>query len=322
MDALRAGLQENSPAILPNIDELVSPIAVRAEHIYAEIIDADFLRLIRKLPVATNAEPIHHDLVSKRMTAMNDRISLEEGKRAALPSDAAQAPVMLTDEQRGAIEWAAGRAHVASLGKPIDGMEGQRWRVLNDLFRAAPVATAAAAQPAPSCDPADVCAGCRCEYGATYGAPDSAAQPDEQAKADRDLTLYGESFMVDGKHVSLERITRLFRDTARQPGAMLIAGEARMSDAARDVFAERARQVNEEGWDTAHDDRHVTFSLSQAAACYAFHACGVYAGSCPVLWPWDYEHRKPTTPRRDLVKAGALILAEIEHIDRTEGKAQ
>lgn len=41
----------------------------------------------------------------------------------------------MTDEQIEAIEWAAGRAHVASLGKPIAGVEGRRWRVLRDLLR-------------------------------------------------------------------------------------------------------------------------------------------------------------------------------------------
>jgi hypothetical protein len=41
----------------------------------------------------------------------------------------------LTDGQREAIEWAAGRAHVEALGKPIDGPEGKRWRTLSDMFR-------------------------------------------------------------------------------------------------------------------------------------------------------------------------------------------
>jgi Lar family restriction alleviation protein len=53
----------------------------------------------------------------------------------ALPRVAAT--VALTDEQREAIEWAAGRAHVEALGKPIDGDEGKRWRLLSDMFRAA-----------------------------------------------------------------------------------------------------------------------------------------------------------------------------------------
>lgn len=52
---LCTGPLENSLAVLPYVDELVSPVAVRAERIDAEIIDADFLRLIRKLPMATNA---------------------------------------------------------------------------------------------------------------------------------------------------------------------------------------------------------------------------------------------------------------------------
>lgn len=36
------------------------------------------------------------------------------------------------------------------------------------------------------------------------------------------------------------------------------------------------------------------------------------------VWPWDESWWKPTNRRRDLVKAGALILAEIERLDRAE----
>lgn len=38
-------------------------------------------------------------------------------------------------------------------------------------------------EPASSCDPADVCAGCRCKYGACYRAPDQAEQPSEDKRA-------------------------------------------------------------------------------------------------------------------------------------------
>jgi hypothetical protein len=34
------------------------------------------------------------------------------------------------------------------------------------------------------------------------------------------------------------------------------------------------------------------------------------------IWPWDRKWWKPTDRRRDLVKAAALILAEIERLDR------
>ena len=97
-----------------------------------------------------------------------------------------------------------------------------------------------------------------------------------------------------------------------------------MKDAARDVLAERRRQVEVEGWTTAHDDgANDVAAMADAAACYAMHAgqmlARAYSTPClqpHSLWPWDASWWKPTTPRRDLVKAGALILAEIERIDR------
>lgn len=36
----------------------------------------------------------------------------------------------------------------------------------------------------------------------------------------------------------------------------------------------------------------------------------------PVSWPWDFQWFKPSDDRRNLVKAGALILAELERLDR------
>lgn len=100
-----------------------------------------------------------------------------------------------------------------------------------------------------------------------------------------------------------------------------------MTDAARDVLAERYRQVTAEGWTPAHDDEHTGCSLAVAAACYALFAAADNSDSADAwiqewrktarcLWPYDKEWQKTTTPRRDLVKAGALILAEIERLDR------
>ena len=37
------------------------------------------------------------------------------------------------------------------------------------------------------------------------------------------------------------------------------------------------------------------------------------------LWPWAAEWWKPKDCRRNLVRAGALILAEIERLDRKNG---
>ncbi|WP_256704453.1 hypothetical protein [Burkholderia pseudomallei] len=95
------------------------------------------------------------------------------------------------------------------------------------------------------------------------------------------------------------------------------AGEARLTDAARDMLAERRRQVEAEGWTPEHDDQYQHGAIALAAACYAANAGGVaWADPLPSFWPWMHNWWKPTTPRRDLVKAGALILAELERLDR------
>lgn len=100
--------------------------------------------------------------------------------------------------------------------------------------------------------------------------------------------------------------------------------------AAADVLAERQRQVTTEGWSPKHDDQYKNTELAFAASCYAFHAAaaswdlednGIPYDSHPVpkQWPWEPSWWMPTDARRDLVKAGALILAEIERIDRAAG---
>lgn len=93
---------------------------------------------------------------------------------------------------------------------------------------------------------------------------------------------------------------------------------AAMSTAARDVLAERRRQVESEGWTPEHDDQHSSGEMAVAAMCYAAEATGHLTDSgLARLWPWPHVWWKPTTPRRDLVKAAALILAEIERLDRS-----
>lgn len=85
------------------------------------------------------------------------------------------------------------------------------------------------------------------------------------------------------------------------------------TQAALDVLAERRRQVEEEGWTAACDDEHAQGQLARAAACYAVPAL---VHELPWLWPWDRKWWKPTDRRRDLVKAAALLLSDIERIDR------
>lgn len=93
--------------------------------------------------------------------------------------------------------------------------------------------------------------------------------------------------------------------------------------AARDVLAERQRQISVEGRTPAHDDQYTAGDMASAAACYAAQGRHHYPepGRPGPSWPWAAEWWKPSTYRRNLEKAGALILAEIERLDRAAQRA-
>ena len=112
-----------------------------------------------------------------------------------------------------------------------------------------------------------------------------------------------------------------------------------MSAAIDDVLAERQRQISAEGWTAGHDDEHHNREMAQAADCYVSHyVCRSWlvdadselrkklGGSLaryqeeetPSDWPWDEKWWKPKDPRRDLVRAAALLIAEIERLDRKD----
>lgn len=109
--------------------------------------------------------------------------------------------------------------------------------------------------------------------------------------------------------------------------------------ALEDIVAERQRQIEGYGWTAEHDDKHNgDGQLARAAGIYAViggsdktdyrNATGGYSlndtlrGIMEYYWPWERSWFKPTNRRRDLVKAGALIVAEIERLDRVEGDDQ
>lgn len=99
-----------------------------------------------------------------------------------------------------------------------------------------------------------------------------------------------------------------------------------ISQAATDVLAERRRQITDEGWTPEHDDDHDNGALAAAASAYCLFAAdelnpqsqgdGDFGRVIPDMWPFHVSWYKPDEPRRALVKAAALILAEIERIDR------
>ncbi|MFH2725203.1 hypothetical protein ABNF75_22850 [Escherichia coli] len=121
-----------------------------------------------------------------------------------------------------------------------------------------------------------------------------------------------------GEASSLARIALASLEAAEKRIAEL---EARaFNPAILDVIAERQRQQSVEGWMPEHDDEHCNGELAMAAVCYINETGTVNRnGGKPWGWPWDASWWKPNARRRNLVKAGALILAEIERIDRAAG---
>jgi hypothetical protein len=74
------------------------------------------------------------------------------------------------------------------------------------------------------------------------------------------------------------------------------------------VLSERFRQVHDLGYDPRHDDCRGRGELASLAARYALNAVDDMSTPDPL--------RLRVDPRRTLVKAGALILAELERLDR------
>jgi len=87
-----------------------------------------------------------------------------------------------------------------------------------------------------------------------------------------------------------------------------------LSQATMDILLERRRQIEAEGFDVRHDDAQDTGSMARAAAAYIMNQ--FIRPGCPVWWPWDITWWKPKNRRRDLVRAAALIIAELEKLDR------
>lgn len=120
------------------------------------------------------------------------------------------------------------------------------------------------------------------------------------------------------------------------------------------IAQERRRQMEVEGWSSEHDDKHTDGELAEAAATYASYAHGIsFRGKnlkekgCSMSvhhhpkeevsipdeaiiivsrahrWPWGLDFWKPSPDNRikELVKAGALIAAEIDRLKRVENGA-
>lgn len=77
------------------------------------------------------------------------------------------------------------------------------------------------------------------------------------------------------------------------------------------IAAERKRQIDQEGWTPEHDDAHTDGALAHAAAVYASDRVDISD-----VWPWPDEQPKIKDEVANLVRAGALIAAEIDRLQR------
>lgn len=103
-------------------------------------------------------------------------------------------------------------------------------------------------------------------------------------------------------------------------------------DGAERIADERMRQIGALNWSDEHDDGHDRGELAYAAVCYAAPPWERERDWLKDMWPWDdtdpadtpkpgaYSQRDTpenvTTRMRELEKAGALIAAEIDRLDR------
>lgn len=95
-----------------------------------------------------------------------------------------------------------------------------------------------------------------------------------------------------------------------------------------EIAAERRRQVEAEGWTPEHDDTHTLGELSLAAALYAIpyearigdeplvkqEASIGLDMALQIACGWNLKPEPDR--RRRLVKAAALLVAEVERLDR------
>lgn len=86
-----------------------------------------------------------------------------------------------------------------------------------------------------------------------------------------------------------------------------------LSKGAIDIMRERKRQETVEGFNSDHDDRYRSEQMASAAACYLTWP---FRETVPASWPWAESWWKPKDRRSNLVRAGALIAAEIDRLDR------
>lgn len=175
-------------------------------------------------------------------------------------------------------------------------------------------------------------------------------------EAQRIARMYGEALDKAGVRVAADGSATGRSRSAPAILAQLLREAPTADDAHRmraliDIITERQRQVEEKGFSPEHDDRHDRSELALAAAAFCLakindlrktfstemgdgQVAVTLQDAAEALWPWNTDEWEPESWSvftassiaariRNLVKAAAMIIAEIERLDRiTNRKAQ
>lgn len=87
------------------------------------------------------------------------------------------------------------------------------------------------------------------------------------------------------------------------------------------IAAERYRQIVDKRYTAADDDRYTGGQLMRAAMCYLWwehpeKSPPLGSNGIPVGWPWLLLYWKPKDRVRNIIRAGALMMAEIDRLRR------
>ena len=220
----------------------------------------------------------------------------------------------------------------ASFKKWFQGEQGKPYQGMWDFARAAWMARAAtAAAPQAPAAPVVDDEGCLSDElrdlitGMTVSVDVSTGEHDAGNRLFGEVTEVMEYDGGSDKHKVVLLVQSPEANFKAAPAAPAVDA---LSQAARDVLAERQRQIDVEGWTPEHDDEHSDGFMSMAAACYALAQLPgprPYAFHTLYLWTftgWSQSWFKVSDRRRNLVKAAALNIAELERLDRAAAQAK
>lgn len=107
--------------------------------------------------------------------------------------------------------------------------------------------------------------------------------------------------------------------SAPQP---LFLGFHNLSPGVVAMLLERERQMAQEGFTHERDDAYARGELLRAAAVYMLRSAGIALLRLRPFWPWDIKWLKADDKDRNLVKAGALLIAEMDRRARSESRKE